>query len=201
MNWDILLPALFLEYHELTQLLINVRTSPLTLVLCGKNVLILRSIQQRDLCNPHCLSVKWRLPYFCSSYFAFLFPALKNLSELAKGCGAWEQGQEGAGRWVSLMLIDIIVPNSSLNPPGSCCTPSLVSTEPPSQYLVPHAQVLSCSLLDGVLPRRVLLHTPASHTLTFTFRPNGAKPKRIMPQGPHKATNIQLFLRQIFLDL
>ena len=61
---------------------------------------ILRSMQQRDLCNSHYLGVRWGLPYFCSSYFALLCPILKNLSEPAKGYRAWEQCQEGEGRWV-----------------------------------------------------------------------------------------------------
>ena len=61
---------------------------------------ILRSMQQRDLCNSHYLGVRWGLPYFCSSYFVLLCPILKNLSEPAKGYRAWEQCQEGEGRWV-----------------------------------------------------------------------------------------------------
>lgn len=151
---------------------------------------ILRSMQQRDLCNSHYLGVRWGLPYFCSSYFALLCPILKNLSEPAKGYRAWEQCQEGEGRWVKHFPDDgwHHNPKFHLQPSGSNflshAFPSLfLGTDLSSQCIFPHCYVLSCSLKYGFFSIWVPLSIPASHTFTLTFTPNGSKPNRIMPWG------------------
>lgn len=181
----------------------------LTLVLCGRNVLILRSIQQGGLCISCCLSVRWGLSYFCSSYFAPLFPALKNLSELAKGCGTWEWGGEEERRWVKYFPDDGWHHNPKLhpNPPGSSflsdfCLSLFLGTNSPFSVYFPSVSRCSPALycIDAspfVIPATFWLHT----LITFPCRLNGSEPNKIMPQEPHEATDLQLILRQIVLDL
>lgn len=168
---------------------------------------ILRSMQQRDLSNSHYLSVRWGLPYFCSSYFALLCPILKSLSEPAKGYGAWQQCQEGEGKWVKHFLDDDWHHNpkfhlqpSRVHLPVTCLPQSLPGDKSPFLVYFP----CLCALLHSAVWTHsiwVPLSIPASHTFTLTFTPNGSKPNKIMPWGCQEATNLQLLLRQIFLDL
>lgn len=141
---------------------------------------------------------------FCSS-----FRALKNLSELAKGCGTWERGGEDERRWVEYFPDDSWHHNPKLHPQPSrvqflvkLLPQSLLGGKLPFLNIFSlSVQVFPCSLLHRCLSICDPLYISASHTITFPFRLNGSKPNKIMPQEPHEATDLQLILRQIFLDL
>lgn len=132
---------------------------------------------------------------FCSFFFCFK----NNLSEPAKGCGTWEPGPAGEETcWHQ---------NSKLHPQSSGLqfpvTLPPVSTLGWTPLAVSFPSVFRCSpaLSAGWTPLHLSSPLHSCFTHFHTFRPNGFRPKRIMPQEPHEAPNLQLFLRQIFLGL